>query len=200
MTHRSHSAPHNERFEFLGDSILNCVVSALIFQRFPALNEGDLSCIRAHLVKQQTLCQIAQTLELAKDVWLGEGELKSGGKRRPSILADALEALFGAIYLDGGFDAARAVVERLYAPILDHLDLKRFGKDAKTRLQEFLQGCKIALPEYIVIGTRGAAHRQQFEIQCTVPSLRIKVRGSGASRRAAEQDAAARALTEIERS
>ncbi|CCD28668.1 Ribonuclease III (RNase III) [Candidatus Glomeribacter gigasporarum BEG34] len=200
MTHRSHSAPHNEKFEFLGDAVLNCVISALIFQRFPALKEGDLSRIRAHLVKQQTLCQIAQTLELAKDLRLGEGELRSGGRKRPSMLADALEALFGAIYLDGGFSAARAAIERLYAPILDHLDLKMSGKDAKTCLQELLQGRKIALPEYTVITTRGAAHRQQFEIQCTVPSLEIQARGRGASRRAAEQEAAARALAEIKRS
>ncbi len=200
LTHRSHSAPHNERFEFLGDSVLNFAVTALLFQRFPKLEEGDLSRIRAHLVKQQMLCQIAQTLNLAEDLRLGEGELKSGGGQRPSILADAFEALVGAIYLDGGFDCARAVIKHLYAPILGHLDLKTSGKDAKTRLQEFLQGRKMVLPKYTVIATRGAAHQQRFEIQCAVPALSIKARGLGASRRAAEQEAATRALEEIRHS
>ncbi|MDR5751163.1 MULTISPECIES: ribonuclease III [unclassified Caballeronia] len=194
MTHRSHSATHNERLEFLGDSVLNCVVAALLFQRFGKLDEGDLSRVRANLVKQQSLYEIAQALNVSEALRLGEGELRSGGFRRPSILADTLEAIFGAVFLDGGFDAAHTVIKRLYAPILDHIDPRTIGKDAKTLLQEYLQGHKIALPTYTVVATHGAAHNQQFEVECTVPKLDVKVSGSGASRRAAEQAAAKMAL------
>ncbi|MFP6558498.1 ribonuclease III [Paraburkholderia sp. B3] len=197
LTHRSHSATHNERLEFLGDSVLNCAVAALLFQRFGKLDEGDLSRVRANLVKQQSLYEIAQALNIADGLRLGEGELRSGGFRRPSILADALEAIFGAIFLDGGFDAAQTVIKRLYVPILDHIDPRTLGKDSKTLLQEYLQGRKIALPTYTVIATHGAAHNQQFEVECTVPKLDVKVSGSGASRRAAEQAAAKKALDEV---
>ncbi|HEV3431082.1 MAG TPA: ribonuclease III [Paraburkholderia sp.] len=197
LTHRSHSATHNERLEFLGDSVLNCAVAALLFQRFGKLDEGDLSRVRANLVKQQSLYEIAQALNIADGLRLGEGELRSGGFRRPSILADALEAIFGAIFLDGGFDAAQTVIKRLYVPILDHIDPRTLGKDAKTLLQEYLQGHKIALPTYTVVATHGAAHNQQFEVECTVPKLDVKVSGSGASRRAAEQAAAKKALDEV---
>ena len=197
MTHRSHSATHNERLEFLGDSILNCVVAALLFQRFAKLDEGDLSRVRANLVKQQSLYEIAQALNVSEALRLGEGELRSGGFRRPSILADTLEAIFGAVFLDGGFDAALQVIKRLYTPILDHIDPRTIGKDAKTLLQEYLQGHKIALPTYTVVATHGAAHNQQFEVECTVPKLDVKVSGSGASRRAAEQAAAKKALDEL---
>ncbi|WP_084675729.1 ribonuclease III [Caballeronia insecticola] len=197
MTHRSHSATHNERLEFLGDSVLNCVVAALLFQRFSKLDEGDLSRVRANLVKQQSLYEIAQALNVSECLRLGEGELRSGGFRRPSILADTLEAIFGAIFLDGGFDAAHTVIKRLYTPVLDHIDPRTIGKDAKTLLQEYLQGHKIALPTYTVVATHGAAHNQQFEVECTVPKLDIKVSGSGASRRAAEQAAAKKALDEV---
>ncbi|SAL50501.1 ribonuclease III [Caballeronia turbans] len=197
MTHRSHSATHNERLEFLGDSVLNCVVAALLFQRFSKLDEGDLSRVRANLVKQQSLYEIAQALNVSEGLRLGEGELRSGGFRRPSILADTLEAIFGAIFLDGGFDAAYTVIKRLYTPVLDHIDPRTIGKDAKTLLQEYLQGHKIALPTYTVIATHGAAHNQQFEVECTVPKLDVKVSGSGASRRAAEQAAAKKALDEV---
>jgi ribonuclease III len=197
LTHRSHSATHNERLEFLGDSVLNCAVAALLFQRFGKLDEGDLSRVRANLVKQQSLYEIAQALNIADGLRLGEGELRSGGFRRPSILADALEAIFGAIFLDSGFDAAQTVIKRLYVPILDHIDPRTLGKDAKTLLQEYLQGHKIALPTYTVIATHGAAHNQQFEVECTVPKLDVKVSGSGASRRAAEQAAAKKALDEV---
>lgn len=197
LTHRSHSATHNERLEFLGDSVLNCAVAALLFQRFSKLDEGDLSRVRANLVKQQSLYEIAQALNIADGLRLGEGELRSGGFRRPSILADALEAIFGAIFLDGGFDAAQTVIKRLYVPILDHIDPRTLGKDSKTLLQEYLQGHKIALPTYTVIATHGAAHNQQFEVECTVPKLDVKVSGSGASRRAAEQAAAKKALDEV---
>ena len=199
LTHRSHSATNNERLEFLGDSILNCSVAAILFRRYGKLDEGDLSRVRANLVKQQSLYEIAQTLGVSDFLRLGEGELKSGGFRRPSILADTLEALFGAMYLDGGFEAAYAVIERLYTPVLEHVDPKTLGKDAKTLLQEYLQGHKIALPQYTVIATHGAAHNQQFEVECTVPKLDIKVGGSGASRRAAEQAAAKKALEEVQK-
>ncbi|NKI68595.1 ribonuclease III [Collimonas pratensis] len=199
LTHRSHSTLHNERLEFLGDSILNCVVASLLFDRYTKIDEGDLSRVRANLVKQQSLYEIAQRLELSQFLRLGEGELKSGGFRRPSILADTLEALFGAIFLDAGFDAARDVIRALYIPILDTVDPKTLGKDAKTLLQEYLQGKKIALPQYNVVATHGAAHNQEFEIECLVPKLDIQVFGSGGSRRAGEQAAAKLALEAVQK-
>lgn len=198
LTHRSHGSVHNERLEFLGDSILNCVVASLLFDRYSKIDEGDLSRLRANLVKQQSLYEIAQRLELSHFLRLGEGELKSGGFRRPSILADTLEALFGAIFLDAGFDAARDVIRSLYIPILDSVDPKTLGKDAKTLLQEYLQGKKIALPQYNVVATHGAAHNQEFEIECLVPKLDIQVFGTGGSRRAGEQAAAKLALEAVQ--
>jgi ribonuclease-3 len=194
LTHRSHSVSHNERLEFLGDSILNCVVASILFDTFEHIDEGDLSRVRANLVKQQSLFEIAQKMELSQFLRLGEGELKSGGFRRPSILADTLEALFGAIFLDAGFDAARKVIRSLYEPILESVDPTTLGKDAKTLLQEFLQSKKIALPQYNVVATHGAAHNQEFEIECLVPKLEIQVFGTGGSRRAGEQAAAKLAL------
>lgn len=198
LTHRSHSSLHNERLEFLGDSVLNCVVASLLFERYSKIDEGDLSRLRANLVKQQSLYEIAQRLELSQFLRLGEGELKSGGFRRPSILADTLEALFGAIFLDAGFDAARDVIRALYIPILDTVDPKTLGKDAKTLLQEFLQGKKLALPQYNVVATHGAAHNQEFEVECLVPKLDIQVFGTGGSRRAGEQAAAKLALEAVQ--
>jgi len=198
LTHRSHSSLHNERLEFLGDSILNCVVASLLFDRYNKIDEGDLSRLRANLVKQQSLYEIAQRLDLSHFLRLGEGELKSGGFRRPSILADTLEALFGAIFLDAGFDAARDVIRSLYIPILDTVDPKTLGKDAKTLLQEYLQGKKIPLPQYNVVATHGAAHNQEFEIECLVPKLEIQVFGTGGSRRAGEQAAAKLALEAVQ--
>ena len=194
LTHRSHSVAHNERLEFLGDSVLNCVVASLLFDKFLRIDEGDLSRLRANLVKQQSLYEIAQRLELSPYLRLGEGELKSGGFRRPSILADTVEALFGAVFLDAGFDAARKVIRRLYLPVLETVDPKTLGKDSKTLLQEYLQGRKIALPIYTVVATHGAAHSQEFEVECAVPKLAIQVLGGGGSRRAAEQAAAKKAL------
>jgi ribonuclease-3 len=198
LTHRSHSVVHNERLEFLGDSILNCVVASLLFDRYSKIDEGDLSRLRANLVKQQSLYEIAQRLDLSQFLRLGEGELKSGGFRRPSILADTLEALFGAIFLDAGFDAARDAIRALYIPILDTVDPKTLGKDAKTLLQEYLQSKKIALPQYNVVATHGAAHNQEFEIECLVPKLDIQVFGAGGSRRAGEQAAAKLALEAVQ--
>jgi len=194
LTHRSHSVLHNERLEFLGDSVLNCVVASLLFEKYNKIDEGDLSRLRANLVKQQSLYEIALRLDLAQFLRLGEGELKSGGFRRPSILADTLEALFGAIYLDAGFNAARDVICGLYMPILETVDPATLGKDAKTLLQEYLQSKKIALPVYTVAATHGAAHSQEFEVECSIPKLEIQVFGTGGSRRAGEQAAAKMAL------
>src|SRR3990172_4266341 len=148
LTHRSFGQPNNERLEFLGDSVLNCAVAALLYEHFNKLDEGDLSRVRANLVRQQALFEVAQRLELSRHLLLGDGERKSGGFRRPSILADAFEALVGAVYLDGGFDAARRSLRLLYAPVLHDLDPKTLGKDAKTLLQESLQGKKLPLPGY----------------------------------------------------
>ena len=194
LTHRSHGRPNNERLEFLGDSVLNCVVASLLYDTFTRIDEGDLSRVRANLVKQQSLHEIANRLDLGPLLKLGEGELKSGGARRPSILADGLEALFGAVLLDGGFDAARAVIAAQYAPILKTVDPQTLGKDAKTLLQEYLQGRRIPLPVYAVVATHGAAHNQTFEVECAIPKLGIQVVGGGGSRRAAEQSAARLAL------
>lgn len=194
LTHRSHGSIHNERLEFLGDSVLNCAVASLLFERYDTLDEGDLSRLRANLVKQQSLYEIAQRLELSQCLRLGEGELKSGGFRRPSILADTLEALFGAIFLDAGFDTARSVICSLYVPILESVDPATLGKDAKTLLQEYLQSKKIMLPQYNVVATHGAAHNQEFEVECVIPKLEIQVLGTGKSRRAGEQVAAKLAL------
>ena len=198
LTHRSHGSSHNERLEFLGDSVLNCVVAAILYERFQAVDEGDLSRLRANLVKQQSLFEIAQGLELSQFLRLGEGELKSGGFRRPSILADTLEAILGAIFLDAGFDAAAGVIRSFYIPLLNTVDPQTLGKDAKTLLQEYLQSRKIALPQYNVVATHGAAHSQEFEIECLVPKLDIQVFGRGGSRRAGEQAAAKLALDAVQ--
>lgn len=194
VTHRSHGSHHNERLEFLGDAVLNCAVAHLLYTKYGRLDEGDLSRLRANLVKQQSLADIAEKLVLSEFLRLGEGEMKSGGFRRPSILADTMEALIGAIFVDSGFDAARAVIGRLFEPILKTVDPKTLGKDSKTLLQEYLQGKRIALPLYAVVETRGAAHNQEFEVECAIPKLEVSVRGTGRSRRAAEQSAAKQAL------
>ena len=197
LTHRSHSLPHNERLEFLGDSVLNCAVATLLFRHFPNLTEGNLSRVRANLVNQQSLADIAQRLELGKLVRFGEGEIKSGGDRRPSILADALEAVLGAIYLDGGFVAAEKFITTLYTPLLTELDAQTLGKDPKSLLQEYLQSRRLSLPQYTVIGTTGEAHQQQFEVECVISKLNIRTLGEGASRRSAEQEAARQAYEQI---
>jgi ribonuclease-3 len=193
LTHRSKGSPNNERLEFLGDSVLNCVVAKELYRIFPRLPEGDLSRLRANLVNQQTLFEIAQSLGLGDQILLGEGELKSGGFRRPSILADALEAIFGAILLDAGFVEAERVIAGLYQPLLQQIDPKVLGKDPKTLLQECLQGRRLDLPQYVVIATSGEAHDQYFEVECIIPELEIRTRGEGHSRRSAEQEAAKRA-------
>jgi len=190
LTHRSFGTPHNERLEFLGDSVLSLVISTKLYHDFPKLTEGDLSRARAHLVKEPTLAEIAQTLKLGDYLFLGEGELKSGGFRRPSILADALEAIIGAIYLDGGLFETQKILDVLYAPIIAKLEPKKLSKDPKTQLQEYLQGRKLALPKYTIVATEGEAHEQHFKVECMISELGIKVLGEGASRRKAEQEAA----------
>lgn len=199
LTHRSYAGKHNERLEFLGDGVLNFVVAALLFKQFQRIDEGDLSRVRASLVKQDTLAQLAQQLQVASYLRLGEGELKSGGFNRPSIQADAVEAIFGAIYLDGGFAAVYKVIERLYRPLIEQSDPKTLGKDAKTLLQETVQALRMDLPVYTVVDTQGAAHDQTFVVSCTLEQLGINTRAKGSSRRSAEQAAASLALAAIDK-
>ena len=190
LTHRSYSPDHYERLEFLGDSILGCAIAKYLFTEFPDLSEGDLSRLRSNLVKESTLVLFAQQLHLGSLLKLGEGELKSGGHRRPSILADAVEALIGAICLDSGYPAAEQTVLKLFVPYLNSVDMKTLGKDAKTLLQENLQARRLALPDYSVTDTKGEAHAQLFQVECSISSLNITTHGEGTSRRNAEQQAA----------
>ena len=194
VTHRSFSLDHNERLEFLGDSVLNMAVADLLYERLSALPEGDLSRVRANLVKQDTLHQLAVGLGLPEVLRLGEGEARSGGQKRPSILADALEALIGAVYLDAGFAAAQALVHRLFKAVEINPEMEAIGKDPKTELQEWLQGRKMNLPLYRVVATLGAAHKQTFDVECEIVELNFSERGIGGSRRAGEQAAAAAML------
>ena len=197
LTHRSWGADNNERLEFLGDSVLNMVIARVLYERFDSLREGELSRLRAQLVRQDSLQLIAQKINLGDMLRLGEGELRSGGHRRPSILADALEAVFGAIFLDAGYDAARDVIEKLYAEMLAELDPARSLKDPKTQLQEYLQSRKLPLPVYELFEARGEAHAQEFEVVCTVSGMNLNARGVGMSRRTAEQVAAREALQQL---
>ncbi|HSW18157.1 MAG TPA: ribonuclease III [Ramlibacter sp.] len=194
VTHRSFSSEHNERLEFLGDSVLNLAVAGLLYERLLHLPEGDLSRVRANLVKQDTLHRIGATLGLSEVLRLGEGEARSGGSSRPSILADALEAVIGAVYLDAGFSAAQALVLRLFHDVEIKPEMPAAAKDPKTELQEWLQGRRMKLPLYRVAGTLGAAHKQTFDVECEIAELGAVERGLGASRRAAEQAAAAAML------
>lgn len=194
LTHRSASIDHNERLEFLGDAVLNLAVADLLFKRLSGLPEGDLSRVRANLVKQDTLHQLAAGLGLPDILRLGEGELRSGGQKRPSILADALEAVIGAVYLDGGFAVAQQLVHRLFEAVEINATMDAIGKDPKTELQEWLQGRKMKLPLYRVVSTLGAAHRQTFDVECSIAELNFIERGIGGSRRAGEQAAAAAML------
>lgn len=199
LTHRSFGTPHNERLEFLGDSLLNCAVATLLYERFPRLPEGDLSRLRAALVNQSSLSEVATAMGLGDRLRLGEGELKSGGFRRPSILADAVEAVLGAVYLDAGFEAVRGVVGRVLAERLEQKDGLPVEKDPKTALQEHLQGRKLALPRYSVQRTEGEAHDQTFTVECRVDDLGLVASGKGASRRVAEQAAAEGVLEQLEK-
>ncbi len=195
VTHRSFSADHNERLEFLGDSVLNLAVSGLLYQRLESMPEGDLSRVRANMVKQETLHQLALGLRLSDVLRLGEGEARSGGSKRPSILADAVEALIGAVYLDAGYTPAEALVHRLFQAVEINPTMQAVAKDPKTELQEWLQGRKMKVPAYRVVATLGAAHRQTFDVECEIPELGLAERGIGGSRRAGEQVAAAAMLT-----
>lgn len=190
LTHRSFSSDHNERIEFLGDSVLNLAVAGLLYEELSSLPEGDLSRARANLVKQDTLHQVALVLGLPNLLRLGEGEAKSGGANRPSILADALEAVIGAVYLDAGFVKADQLVRRLFKNVEINSHMQAIGKDPKTELQEWLQGRKMNLPIYRVVGTLGAAHQQTFDVECEIVEFGRAERGIGASRRAGEQAAA----------
>lgn len=197
LTHRSFSADHNERVEFLGDSVLNLAVAGLLYERLSELPEGDLSRVRANLVKQDTLHKLAIQLGLPQLIRLGEGEAKSGGQKRPSILADALEAVIGAVYLDAGFDQADRLVRRLFQDVEINPHMQAIGKDPKTELQEWLQGRRMNLPIYRVVGTLGAAHQQTFDVECEISEYGRAERGIGGSRRAGEQAAAAAMLAYV---
>ena len=199
LTHRSFGTPHNERLEFLGDALLNCAIATILYERFTHLPEGDLSRLRATLVNQASLSQVAAGLGLGERLRLGEGELKSGGFRRPSILADAVEALLGAVYLDAGFEAARAAVLHVLGDKVASAGNKPVDKDPKTALQELLQGRGLALPRYAVQKTEGEAHDQTFIVECRVDDLGVRATGKGTSRRAAEQAAAEGVLAQLEK-
>jgi ribonuclease-3 len=198
LTHRSYGIPHNERLEFLGDSVLGCVVAQVLLERFPDMSEGELSRLRASLVRKEALAEVGAALGLADHLRMGQGESASGGARRPSILADALEALIGAVFVDAGYESARQSVLALLGDAIGNLDGQAVPKDPKTRLQEMLQARRHGLPRYAVVATRGEAHQQVFEIECTVEGLDLRARGSGASRRAAEQVAAETLLRSLE--
>lgn len=200
LTHRSHGARNNERLEFLGDGVLNCVVGLMLYQRFPELSEGRLSRLRANLVNQDSLHEVALTLELGRYLRLGEGELKSGGAQRPSILADAFESLLGAALLDAGFEAAQGIVAHLFDDKVNAINPAHQGKDAKTRLQEWLQPRRKGLPEYALTDTTGQAHAQTFHVECRIAALDLITRGHGPNRKTAEQMAAEAALAQLEKS
>jgi ribonuclease-3 len=194
LTHRSFGAEHNERLEFLGDAVLSLGVSALLYERFSGSDEGDLTRVRAHLVREDSLHRAALALGLPEVLRLSEGEGRGGGAQRPSILADAVEALIGAVFLDGGYAPAQAVVQRLFGEVIQATEADSWAKDAKTELQEWLQARRISVPAYRITATRGQAHAQTFEVECAVPSLGLAERGEGRSRRIAEQEAARRLL------
>jgi len=200
LTHRSFGADHNERLEFLGDAVLSLVISGLLFERFAGSDEGDLTRVRAHLVREESLHRVALQLALPDVLRLGEGEARGGGAQRASILADALEALIGATFLDGGFDAARTVVDGLFGEIIATTDVANWSKDAKTELQEWLQARRLPVPTYRIAATRGQAHAQTFEVECAVPALNLIEQGVGRSRRVAEQEAARRMLDALKHS
>jgi ribonuclease III len=200
LTHRSFGADHNERLEFLGDAVLSLAVSSLLYERFAGSDEGDLTRVRAHLVREDSLHRVALTLGLPDVLRLSEGEARGGGAQRPSILADAVEALIGATFLDGGFEPALAVVRRLFGEIIATTDIESWSKDAKTELQEWLQARKLPVPAYRIVATRGQAHAQTFEVECAVPALHLAEQGEGKSRRTAEQEAARRMLESLKAS
>ncbi|MDO8418430.1 MAG: ribonuclease III [Rubrivivax sp.] len=194
VTHRSWGADHNERLEFLGDAVLSLAISSLLFDRFSGSDEGDLTRVRAHLVREDSLHRAALALGLPEVLRMSEGELRGGGGQRPSILADALEAIIGAVFVDGGYAPAQALVQRLFGEVIQATEADSWTKDPKTELQEWLQARRIAVPAYRIAATRGQAHAQTFEVECAVPALGLVERGEGRSRRIAEQEAARRML------
>jgi len=200
MTHRSHSGKNNERLEFLGDSILNFVVADLLFKKFSDLDEGDLSRLRSQLVKEEPLSKLGNRLKIGDFLSLGVGELKSSGWRRPSILADAFEALIGAIFIDGGMKYAYKFIDDAFEELIEKINPKEIHKDPKTILQEFLQAQKVTLPNYEVINVEGEAHNQLFTVLCSVSKFDVKAEGGGRSRKIAEQKAAEEAMATIEKS
>ena len=197
LTHRSFGAAHNERLEFLGDAVLNLAVSTLLYARYAASAEGDLTRVRAHLVREDSLHRVALDLGLPQVLRLSEGEARGGGAQRPSILADTVEALIGAVHLDAGFDAAQALVQRLFGAQIAGSEAAQWSKDAKTELQETLQARRLPVPAYRIRATRGQAHEQVFEVECEVPALGLVEAAEGRSRRAAEQEAARRMLARL---
>jgi len=197
LTHRSAASLNNERLEFLGDGILNFVIAAILFEQYPEMQEGDLSRLRASLVNKDSLAEIAKILQLGEYIKLGSGELKSGGRRRDSILADAVESIFGAVFLDNGFDPCRKLILHLYAEKLRTIPDVNTLKDAKTRLQELLQSRGYPLPVYKVTDVSGKAHKQVFTVECTIEKLDCNTTASGGSRRKAEQEAAALAIEQV---
>jgi ribonuclease-3 len=199
LTHRSFGAEHNERLEFLGDAVLNLAVSRLLFDRFGGSDEGDLTRVRAHLVREDSLHRLALAMRLPEVLRLSEGEARGGGAQRASILADAMEAVIGAVYLDGGAEAAHGLVSRLFGEVIAGTGVDNWRKDAKTELQEWLQARKHAVPVYRIVATRGQAHAQTFEVEASVPALERSARGEGKSRRAAEQEAAQALLDQLQR-
>jgi ribonuclease-3 len=200
ITHRSFGADHNERLEFLGDAVLSLAISALLYERFSGSDEGDLTRVRAHLVREDSLHRAALAIGLPDVLRLSEGEARGGGAQRPSILADALEAIIGATFVDGGFDAARRLVKLLFGEIIATTDIDGWAKDAKTELQEWLQARRLPVPGYRILSTRGQAHAQTFEVECAVPALGLTETGEGRSRRVAEQEAANRMLRALKAS
>ncbi len=200
LTHRSFGADHNERLEFLGDAVLSLAISGLLFERFAGSDEGDLTRVRAHLVREDSLHRVAVQLGLPEVLNLGEGEARGGGAQRASILADALEAVLGATFLDGGFDAASELVKGLFGEVIQTTDVASWSKDAKTELQEWLQARRLPVPTYRISATRGQAHAQTFEVECVVPALNLTESGEGRSRRVAEQEAARRMLDALKAS
>lgn len=200
LTHRSFGAEHNERLEFLGDAVLSSAVSSLLYERFAGGDEGDLTRVRAHLVREDSLHRLALSLGLPEAMRLSEGELRGGGAQRPSILADALEAIIGAVFLDGGYEPAAALVRRLMGDVIATSEVDAWTKDAKTELQEWLQARKLPVPAYRIAATRGEKHAQTFEVECAVPTLGLAQQGEGRSRRAAEQEAARRMLEQLKAS
>ncbi len=194
LTHRSFGSAHNERLEFLGDAVLNLAVSRLLYDRFGDSDEGDLTRVRAHLVREDSLHRAALALGLPAVLRLSEGEARGGGAQRASILADALEAVLGAVYLESGYEAALGVVQRLFGEVIQATEAENWSKDAKTELQEWLQARRLPVPSYRIAATRGEKHAQTCEVECSVPTLTLTEHGEGRSRRAAEQEAARRML------